>query len=166
MFKQILFFSKMMSPFVLLKKLYVPSICIYTHRILTPSTISAEHVVPQSFLKTSKSKRDLHNVYLADIVVNKKRSNLVYGDPVDDEFHFVDGKFVPPVSTAGAIARSVLYMLDRYEVKRLPCTLNLLEDMATLPVENWEVQHNKIVYRIQGAYNHRVKSRKSLYLRF
>jgi len=88
-----------------------------TKHVLQPHTYSIEHVIPRSYFKKklvgTEIIDDLHNLWTTDRKTNSYRSNkpLVFIPEADP------GKRVFPVmenANIGALARSLLYMSDRY----------------------------------------------------
>mgnify|MGYP001204397815 CR=1 FL=1 len=88
---------------------------------------SKEHIYPKSYLTgLPKAKCDFHNIYFCSYDLNNIRSNYAFTDELDNTFVKVTDEcyvsrskklFYPRPIDRGVIARSILYMRDRYKIK-------------------------------------------------
>ena len=148
----------------LFKKMIVPYLCFYKNIELDHKQVSLEHVVPKSFLKNVKGHKpasNLHNLFIADVRINRDRSNYYFcNDEVLNELD-VDTKkriFCPPVRCRGTIARVCMYMKDIYDCE-VPLLEKDLDEWYTLPLSYEEVRHHELCSFIQGNDNHHISKR-------
>ncbi len=137
-------------------------------KIPNHTIINCEHTWPQSKF-TSKfprglQKSDLHHLYPTDSHANSVRGNYrfdeVNGTYVDNsnctasrtEGH--GGKFEPPASHKGNVARALFYFSIRYQIQ-LPYNYESLlrkwHDMD--PVDSEERSRNNMIYNVQKNRN-------------
>jgi endonuclease I len=91
---------------------------------------------------------------MCDVAVNRLRSNynfVDWGDLERWEFDSRSHVFAPPWHAKGAIGRAVLYMYDKYDVKRFPGDDSMFLSWSCLPVHQLEWQHDILVRRITGG---------------
>ncbi|MFQ0971660.1 endonuclease [Gilliamella sp. BG1] len=106
---------------------------------------------------------DMHNLQPAIGEVNGDRSNYRYSQ-FTDKFNqygqckttvdFKERKFQPRDEIRGMIARTYLYMSDKYKIN----LSNQEEKLMTawdkmFPPEKWECERNKLIEKIQGNDN-------------
>lgn len=106
---------------------------------------------------------DLHNLFPAIGEVNGDRSNYRFSDWNGEPFQYgqcdmiVDfkGKKVqPPKVSRGIIARSYLYMADKYHIKLSKNQKRLYEAWDRIyPVSAFECQRNQEIAKVQGNDN-------------
>lgn len=111
--------------------------------------------------KTMES--DLHNLVPAIGEVNGDRSNYNFsewnGEPhqygqCEMVVDFKQRKVQPPERSRGAIARTYLYMHDRYSFSLSKSQLRLLQVWVDkYPVSEWECQRDRLIKEIQGWNN-------------
>ena len=128
------------------------------------SSLTAEHIFPQSFIKEYKNANlDMHNIYLTSSKTNSHRSNYKY---IDDKKltrvssnNFKNNKcrfYIPCINTRGAIARSIAYMKYTYPELNIENVLDLeliLKWNLLYPPTQLEIKRNKIINSIQGNDN-------------
>jgi hypothetical protein len=137
------------------------------------STLTAEHIFPQSFIKEYKNANlDMHNIYLTCSKTNSHRSNYKY---IDENIYnkdynnkklitvssnnFKNNKckfFIPCINSRGAIARSIAYMKYIYPELNIENVLDLeliLKWNLLYPPTQVEIERNKIIKSIQGNDN-------------
>lgn len=108
---------------------------------------------------------DLHNLVPAIGEVNMDRSNYrftsfedagvksVYGK-CDIRIDFKGKRVAPPDNVKGDIARTYLYMSDRYKIKLSDGQRKMFEAWnKTDPVDKWEIEKNKRIKIVQGNSN-------------
>jgi deoxyribonuclease-1 len=111
--------------------------------------------------KTMES--DLHNLVPAIGEVNGDRSNFKFsnwnGTPsqygkCEMIVDFKKRQAQPPKRSRGAIARTYLYMSDRYNVKLSKSQKRLMTAWnTTYPVDQWECERNTKISKVQGWKN-------------
>ena len=110
-----------------------------------------------------RMEADLHNLVPAIGEVNGDRSNFgftqlsgeprVYGQ-CDMEVDFKRRKVEPVEHRRGDIARTYFYMRDQYGVRISRKQEQLFNAWAKLdPVDQWEIQRNKMISEVQGNLN-------------
>lgn len=123
-----------------------------------------------------RMESDLHNLVPVIGEVNGDRGNFHFIDPKDlnktSKHHLRYGRCemavnfkyeqsAPPKVTRGAIARTYLYMLDKYhfkfdnaaEEKRVMAQINQWNDPKTYPVTRWECERDRRIAKVQGNHN-------------
>lgn len=137
------------------------------------SSLSAEHIFPQSFIKEYKNANlDMHNIYLTSSRSNSHRSNYKF---IDENIYikYYNNKklievssnnyknniykfYIPCINSRGAIARSIAYMKYTYPILNIDNVLNL-ELLLTwnflYPPTQLEIERNKIIKSTQGNDN-------------
>ena len=118
--------------------------------------------------KFKKMEADLHNLVPAIGEVNGDRSNYRFSDwnGKPEQYgqcaivvDFKQRKVQPPIATRGSIARSYLYMQERYEMKLSSTQLKLYKTWnKSHPVDAWECERNRRISAIQRNSNHFVQS--------
>lgn len=111
-----------------------------------------------------KMESDLHNLVPAIGEVNGNRSNYrftqwsgthgaTYGQcPM--QIDFKKRSAMPPASVRGNIARTYLYMSDRYKIRLSKSQKRLMSAWdKTDPVTKWECKRNKRIAAVQGNDN-------------
>lgn len=130
--------------------------------------LSKEHVYPKSYLKNlPKAKCDLHNIFLCPYDLNNIRSNYAFTDKLDDSFVQVTDEcyvskqkklFYPRETDRGIIARSILYMRYRYNIRYgfmgspEEMLMLLRWNNEFLPTQD-EINHNRVASARQGRGN-------------
>ena len=114
-----------------------------------------------SVFKTMEA--DLHNLVPAIGEVNGDRSNYRFGFLPDHPDMYGECDFKvdfkarvaqPPVEQRGAIARTYMYMADRYPFHLSDYQVKLFEAWdRTYPASDWEMERNQIIYKITGQEN-------------
>jgi deoxyribonuclease-1 len=115
--------------------------------------------------KTMES--DLHNLVPAIGEVNGDRSNFRFNDWNGKPHQYgscsmiVDFKqrsVQPPNRSRGAIARTYLYMNERYEMALSGAQYKLMNGWNNLyPVSSWECERDQRIEKVQGWENHFVR---------
>ena len=110
-----------------------------------------------------KMESDLHNLVPAIGEVNGDRSNYNFTDwggtasqygQCDMIVDFKARKAQPPKRSRGAIARSYLYMSDRYPFSLSKQQRRLMESWNKMfPVDSWECKRDQRIMKIQGWNN-------------
>jgi endonuclease I len=130
---------------------------LYTNMVINTTL---EHIIPVSYMKNHIHARDFHNIYATTDKINQLRCNYEYGVLPKSCYKYEDNIickknkiFYPRKQDRGIIARSILYMRDKYNYTNFG-------DMALY--EEWNIQyrptqkeiiHNEIGYLIQGNLN-------------
>lgn len=104
---------------------------------------------------------DLHNLWPSVGSINKARGATAYGMVAGEpreygscDFEKADKRAEPRDSVKGDLARSVLYMRDRYRIRISERDQKLLEAWNREdPVDNWERERNRRIKAIQGNGN-------------
>lgn len=112
--------------------------------------------------KTMES--DLHNLVPAIGEVNGDRSNFRFSDWNGKPYQYgncpmiVDFKqrsVQPPEQSRGAIARTYLYMSERYDMSLSRAQYNLMQAWNNRhPVSPWECERDRRIEKVQGWSNH------------
>ena len=119
--------------------------------------MSLEHVVPKCYISKEAGK-DLHNIYGTSIYYNLKRKNYNYQNLQNSDKTIIcnSKKIISPrISDRGVIARSILYMSDKYTIdSRFYINMTEIIDWNTRYKPTIEEYiHNEYVYRKQGNIN-------------
>jgi endonuclease I len=130
---------------------------LYTNMVINTTL---EHIIPVSYMRHHIHARDFHNIYATTDKINQLRCNYEYGVLPKSCYKYEDNIickknkiFYPRKQDRGIIARSILYMRDKYNYTNFG-------DMALY--EEWNIQyrptqkeiiHNEIGYLIQGNLN-------------
>lgn len=106
---------------------------------------------------------DLHNLQPAVGEVNGDRGNLMYGQwnggeqqygRCEMKVDFKNKQAEPPARARGAIARTVFYMRDRYQLRLSRQQTQLMTVWnKQYPVTAWECERDKRIARVQGNHN-------------
>lgn len=104
---------------------------------------------------------DLHNLWPSVGSINKARGATAYGMVAGEpreygacDFEKADKRAEPRDVVKGDLARSVLYMRDRYRIRISDRDQKLLEAWNREdPVDNWERERNRRIKAIQGNAN-------------
>ncbi|MBG0762344.1 endonuclease, partial [Acholeplasma laidlawii] len=116
-----------------------------------------EHVVPASKLRAVGAKEDdLHNLRAAVTSVNSTRSNYPFTNSVTGaKWQLVSGKFYPGEEHVGDVARIVLYITLRNNIKITE--VGSYEMFITWheqdPVSDFEISRNEKIFGIQKSRN-------------
>ena len=110
-----------------------------------------------------KMEADLHNLVPAIGEVNGDRSNYRFSDwnGKPDQYgqcemvvDFKQRKAQPPIASRGSIARSYLYMQQRYAMPLSPSQLKLYSAWNKIhPTNAWECERNRRIFAIQKNQN-------------
>lgn len=165
-------------------------ICIYTGASLSKQDNGGnedglwnrEHLWPKSYGFSSEGNpahNDIHHLHASEKKINNIRGNKFFGEVSNgssDEYgnKWDSNLFEPRDEVKGDIARSLFYMVVRYENEKCNCSLDLelvdrntgkngdtvMGNLLTLlkwhyedPVSSDEVRRNEAVYGIQGNRN-------------
>ena len=148
-------------------------ICIYTGQQYNKSdgngTWNQEHIWPQSKFTDGKVKSDIVHLHVSEKGINSSRGNLDYNEvsnPTQSDSYgnkWNGTYFEPADNVKGDVARSVLYLLIRYDSLSLSNSVggsNLLGAKNALlkwheedPVDDLERRRNDRVYNKQGNRN-------------
>lgn len=104
---------------------------------------------------------DLHNLWPSVGSINKIRGATAYGMVAGEpreygscDFEKADKRAEPRDAVKGDVARSVLYMRDRYKVRISERDQKVLEAWDRQdPVDAWEVERNRRIKKIQSNGN-------------
>jgi deoxyribonuclease-1 len=110
-----------------------------------------------------KAYTDLHNLVPSIGEVNMDRSNFrfttmnetdfVYGK-CDMKIDFKGKRVTPPENVRGDIARTYLYMSDRYDIRISDGQRKMFDVWNKQdPVDQWEIEKNKRIKSVQGNSN-------------
>ena len=130
---------------------------LYTNMLINTTL---EHVIPVSYMKNHVHARDFHNIYATTDKINQLRCNYEYGVLPKSCYKYEDNIickknkiFYPREKDRGIIARSILYMRDKYNYTNFgDMTLYEEWNIKYKPTKK-EIIHNEIVYLIQGNLN-------------
>ena len=115
-----------------------------------------EHVVPKCYIHSNVGRKDYHNIYATPACMNLKRSNYMFSDFGFKEKTEIDVNrrlISPRECDRGVIARSVLYMISRYDINYNVNT-TMMEEWNMLYKPSFkEICHNEFVNNIQGNKN-------------
>ncbi|MCV2502164.1 MAG: endonuclease [Candidatus Lightella neohaematopini] len=111
-----------------------------------------------------KIATDLHNLQPVIGEINADRKNYEYNQWISNygsyygnckiKINFKTKQVDPPIITRGIIARTYLYMYDKYHIILSNRQLSLFHKWNTLyPVTKWECYRNKRITLIQGNSN-------------
>lgn len=111
-----------------------------------------------------RMESDLHNLTPAVGEVNGDRSNLNFSqwNGIDGatygrcevQVNFKQRRVMPPARARGAIARTYLYMSDRYGFRLSKAQTQLMQAWnRQYPVNQWECIRDQRIERIQGNHN-------------
>lgn len=125
--------------------------------------MSLEHVVPKCYIKNKIASKDFHNMYATTMYMNMKRRNFMFSDfglinrtEIDNERRLIS----PRECDRGVIARSILYMISKYNIEyNVNVTLMKEWDKMYEPCFK-EICHNEFVNSIQGNKNPFISLRK------
>ncbi len=144
------------------------------------NNINAEHIFPASWmtydLKCGTRKQcqknneqfriiesDLHNIYPANVQINKARSNYKFANISGEKREFGNCDFEvnrksriaePKDSIKGEIARAMLYMESQYNLTIKKKTKNLIIKWNRQdPPNKEELRRQKAIYKAQGREN-------------
>ncbi len=122
--------------------------------------------------KFQRMEADMHNLVPVIGEINGDRSNFpyslikgerrIYGKP-DVEVSFALDIFEPPKNKYGDVARTYLYMRDKYKIK-----LSYQQEQQFIkwnnqdPVDNWEKVRNRAIAKVQGDQNPYISHYKKL----
>jgi deoxyribonuclease-1 len=122
--------------------------------------------------KFRQMEADMHNLVPVIGEINGDRSNYpyslikgekrIYGKP-DVEVSFKLNIFEPPKNRYGDVARTYLYMRDKYGIK-----LSYKQEQQFIkwnnqdPVDNWERVRNRSIAKVQGDQNPYISNSKKL----
>ncbi|MBK8453408.1 MAG: endonuclease [Thiofilum sp.] len=122
--------------------------------------------------KFRQMEADMHNLVPAIGEINGDRSNFAYGMIAGEprpygkpnaEIDFNAKLFEPDDKRFGDVARSYLYMRDRYGFKLSRAEENLMLAWNNLdPVDEWEQKRNERIAKLQGNDNPYISHYKSL----
>ncbi len=114
-----------------------------------------------------KMESDMHNLVPAVGEVNGDRSNYKYGmvpgekhayGSCDVEINFKTKTAEPAPNVRGDIARTYLYMSDRYGTRLSTQQRKLMQAWNKQdPIDTWEKKKNENVERVQGNGNHFIR---------
>ena len=130
---------------------------LYTNMLINTTL---EHVIPVSYMKNHVHARDFHNIYATSDKINQLRCNYEYGVLPKSCYKYEDNIickknkiFYPRKQDRGIIARSILYMKDKYNYTNFgDITLYEEWNRQYRPTKK-EIIHNEIGYLIQGNLN-------------
>ena len=127
---------------------------LYANACSTMMTM--EHVVPKSCLKCNIASRDFHNIYATPACWNMKRSNYIFSDFGCNNRTEIDVKnrlISPRECDRGIIARSVLYMVSKYNVE-YDVNITMMKEWNNMYKPSFkEICHNEFVNNVQGNKN-------------
>lgn len=139
--------------------------------------VNVEHIYARSWIADHQGCRDpdrcrgagdLHNLWPAIMKINSSRGNLSFGEiPNEDHRRFLefcsdyerasdgDGMVEPRDGVKGEVARSILYMLETYDLPVPPgMTFKLLMKWHRQdPPDDFERWRNDIIYSLQRTLN-------------
>ena len=146
---------------------------IYTGLFLEGPAWSLEHVVPQSRMKGSKGKNDLHNLGGLHTRINSSRGNKKFGEPVrprDIMGCKVSPLLFSPMIGKGEVARKCAYMIEIYgdsiDVVNVIDVETMIEWNHMFPPGDEEKRKNDVIFNIQGSYNRFIEDSSSLHETF
>lgn len=122
------------------------------------SNANYEHIYPKSLLMKNMHD-DMHNIFLADKNINSARSNYRFthirtGTNISNNFICHKKRlFHPRDNDKGIIARTLLYMSDRYNLDSMIDKKILLRWSYYYKPTQTEYIRNRIIYRLQGIEN-------------
>lgn len=130
---------------------------LYTNMLINTTL---EHIIPVSYMRHHIHARDFHNIYATTDKINQLRCNYEYGVLPKSCFKYEDNIickknkiFYPRKQDRGIIARSILYMRDKYNYTNFgDMTLYEEWNIQYRPTQK-EIIHNEIGYLIQGNLN-------------
>lgn len=130
---------------------------LYTNMVINTTL---EHIIPVSYMKNHVHARDFHNIYATTDKINQLRCNYEYGVLPKSCYKYEDNIickknkiFYPRKQDRGIIARSILYMRDKYNYTNFgDMTLYEEWNKQYKPTKK-EIIHNEIGYLIQGNLN-------------
>lgn len=130
---------------------------LYTNMVINTTL---EHIIPVSYMKNHIHARDFHNIYATTDKINQLRCNYEYGVLPKSCYKYEDNIickknkiFYPRKQDRGIIARSILYMRDKYNYTNFgDMTLYEEWNKQYKPTKK-EIIHNEIGYLIQGNVN-------------
>lgn len=130
---------------------------LYTNMVINTTL---EHIIPVSYMKNHIHTRDFHNIYATTDKINQLRCNYEYGVLPKSCYKYEDNIickknkiFYPRKQDRGIIARSILYMRDKYNYTNFgDMTLYEEWNKQYKPTKK-EIIHNEIGYLIQGNLN-------------
>lgn len=143
---------------------------IYTGGELSKNTWTLEHVVPQSRIVSPGRKHDLHNLGGLHTMINSRRGNKAFGDPI--EFRDFKGCKIStylfsPVVGKGEVARKCAYMFEQYgEFIDIPSVISeetMLEWNDMFPPSDDEKKKNELIYKVQGTFNKYIEDSSALH---
>jgi deoxyribonuclease-1 len=143
--------------------------------------VNIEHVFPMSWVtkelgcgdrdscrrknpRFNRIESDMHNMYPSLRDVNKLRSSMPFsvlkGEKAavrgcDFEVDYRSRMVEPRPAVRGEIARAMLYMADRYDLRLFKRQRELLERWHREdPATEGEIERNRIIKELQGSHNH------------
>lgn len=130
---------------------------LYTNMLINTTL---EHIIPVSYMRHHIHARDFHNIYATTDKINQLRCNYEYGVLPKSCYKYEDNIickknkiFYPRKQDRGIIARSILYMRDKYNYTNFgDMTLYEEWNIQYRPTQK-EIIHNEIGYLIQGNLN-------------
>lgn len=137
--------------------------------------VTVEHVYPASWIADAQgckdrntcpvdiyrqASSDLHNLWPALGRYNSSRGNAPFTEIAGEKWRWPECDFEknstgvePRESVRGEIARSFLYMIDRYQLPDHGQRALMLKWNRDDPVSDEEIQRNREIYLLQGVYN-------------
>lgn len=119
--------------------------------------MTMEHVIPKCYIKNNLAQKDFHNMYATPACWNFKRSNYMFGElNYNQNKTIIDTKLkliYPRDCDKGVIARSILYMVSKYNIEYDVNMTMIYEWNKQYKPSFKEICHNEFVNNIQGNKN-------------
>ncbi|QQF52654.1 endonuclease [Campylobacter fetus] len=158
----------------------------FSHRRSNDNGLTWEHIVPaarfggtlkcwqnggrkecQKDSKFKEMEADMHNLVPAIKEINAARSTYKFAQNLPQigqfgkcefEINFDKKEVYPSERIRGMIARSYLYMNQKYDLNLDKNELALMQKWSNkYPPSRWEIKRNKLIKKAQGNYNEFIK---------
>ncbi|WP_369751683.1 endonuclease I family protein [Bacteriovorax sp. Seq25_V] len=138
--------------------------CLRTKSVPDHTKMNVEHTWPQSKGAVGDAKSDLHHLYPADSKVNSTRSNFPFCEVSSLKWQNKVSKqgknkwgencFEPPAGHKGNVARASFYFAIKYGKQIDEHEEKILREWNKEdPVDQDEVDRNRVIYNYQGNSN-------------
>lgn len=140
---------------------YHPAFCLRDPNIINEKKYNVEHIWCKSWTTNKVLLNDMHNLFLADPVLNSKRQNHEF---IDIKTQNKTKKFEPHEESKGMISRTLFYLLHQYPestIEKFDSVVSprgyLFEWFYKNKITKNEIIRNEFIGYIQGNINPFIK---------